>query len=271
MKQVRGIGWFTGIVCGIVLAGNAAFAQKIVVGFIGDQGTFGAHNKGALKYAEATFDSKVIPTGNVAKEPLTNYAVLWWHDGDTDPTGLVDGAVKNALNDYLNAGGTLLLSAAAEKLANEIGVETGTPRIYGPGADAQAAGLTLIKDTVNHPVWKGFGLKEGDKIQVTSLGYPKSSDYHDTLYKEAKTVGDCWETGSDWKSRVGAFVEWKAGKGLVFGMGWRLAHFTDDNKNLADLQKLTTNVVTYLAENSAFLAVRPAGNAVATWGALKSR
>lgn len=77
----------------------------------------------------------------------------------------------------MNAGGTLLLSSAEEQLANDLGVETGIPRMYGPGADNQTAGVTIRKDTLHHPVWEGFKRAEGERIQVTSIGYPKSFDY----------------------------------------------------------------------------------------------
>jgi hypothetical protein len=257
--------------CGVLalVASLAAHAQSIALAFVGDEGSFGAHNKGALKWAKAQFDTTVVSTARVEREDLTRFAVVWWQDGDADPAGLLTPGGKKALQDYVRNGGTVLLSAAAEQLATPLGVESGVFRVYGPGADAQAAGLTIREDTVKHPVWEGFKRTAGERIQVTSVGYPKSSDYWSRKYIEAVTIGDCWETGSNWTDEVGAFVEWRSGKGLVFGMGWRLPHWTDDNKDRATLEKLTTNVVRYLAGESAFLAVSAVGRHATFWARLK--
>jgi hypothetical protein len=248
----------------------ATYAQQVTVAFIGDEGTFGDHNKAAYEWAQKTYKAPLIAPGDIPKTDLTKYAVLWWHDGDTDPTAQVEDC-KDALMKYIESGGTLLLSAAAEKLANELGIESGTPRIYGPGADAQKAGLTIPKDTVDHPVWEGFDREEGKQIELTTVGYPKSSDYWSLLFKDAVTIGYCWETGSDYKDAVGAFVEWTkgTGKGLVFGMGWRLPHWKSDNKDLATLEKMTINVINYLASKSVYMAVDPSGSVVTTWANLK--
>jgi hypothetical protein len=257
------------VLLGIGVA-TVASAQTIRLGFIGDEGAFGDFNKTALKWAKAQYATEVIKPSDLSKTALTNFAVLWWQDGDTDPQGLMGDPGKKALKAYLDGGGTILLSSAAERLANELGIETGTPRSYGPGADNHAAGVTIRKDSLNHPVWEGFKRAEGEQIQVTSLGYPKSSDYWSLLFVEAVTIGDTWETGADWKDQVGAFVEWRLKSGVVFGMGWRLPHWSADNKDIKNLQQLTSNVIAYLASESAFLSVDPNGNAITQWARLKA-
>jgi len=95
-------------------------------------------------------------------------------------------------------------------------------------------------------------------------------DYWSRKFVDAVTIGNCWETGKDWADEVGAFVEWTSKAGKVFGMGWRLPHFTDDNKDLATLGKVTTNVIEYLASGSAYLSVDPSGKAATKWGKLKT-
>jgi hypothetical protein len=269
MERIRYIELIAIVILCIGMAEYRVCAQEISLAFIGDEGTFQDHNKAAVEWARDTFNAKVISPGALADEDLTRYAVLWWHDGDTDPTSLLTDAVKEALNGYIQGGGTLLLSAAAEKLATGLEVESGFPRIYGPGADDHAAGLRIREDTLDHPVWEGFERVVGEQIQTTSLGYPMSSDYWPNTYADAVTIGDCWETGSEYGDEVGAFVEWRQGDGIVFGMGWRLPHWTDDNEDLPTLEKLTTNVIHYLAAESAFLAVSPSGNAITTWAHLK--
>ncbi|MDQ1329336.1 MAG: hypothetical protein QG641_2625 [Candidatus Poribacteria bacterium] len=251
----------------------AIYAQQVTVAFIGDKGTFLDNNKAANEWAQKTYKSPLIAPGDISKTDLTKYAVVWWHDGDTDPTAQIKDC-KDALNNYIQSGGTLLLSAAAEKLATDLGIESGVPRVYGPGADAQKAGLTIPKDTVDHPVWEGFERAEGKQIELTTVGFPKSSDYWSLTYKDAVTIGNCWETGTDWTNQVGAFVEWSnknTGKGLVFGIGWRLPHWTADNKDRATLEKMTTNVINYLGSKSTYMAVNPSGSLVTTWGEVKQR
>lgn len=256
----------------IIMLNHHAASQAIRLAFIGDKSAFGDHNKPALEWAEKTYGATLIHPDDVSKTDLTKYAVVWWHDGDNDPTPLASKPAISALKDYIQKGGAVLLSAAAEKLANELGIESGVPRIYGPGADNQAAGVTIREDTAKHPVWEGFNLKPGERIQVTSVGYPKSSDYWSLKFVEAVTIGNCWETGSDWKETVGAFVEWNkgTGKGIVFGMGWRLPHWKNDNKDRAALEKLTTNVINYLAKKSLFFSVNPNGRIITTWAWLKT-
>jgi len=250
-----------------------ANAQQVILGFIGDDGTFLDFNNTALDWADKTFQTTLIAPQDLAKTDLTKYGVLWWQDGDTDPTALLDKSTSSALMEYIESGGSLLLSSAAEKLATELGIESGTARIYGPGADANAAGVAIIEDTLDHPVWEGFNRVAGEQIQTTSLGFPMTSDYWSRTFKEATTVGNCWEAATDWTDEVGAFVEWTegTGKGIVFGMGWRIPHWSDDNKDLKTLQKLTTNVINYLASKSLFSAVTPSGNISATWGDIKSK
>jgi len=252
------------------LSGLSSGAVNISIGFIGDETAFGDHNNAAFEWAEENFVTALISPDDLAAEDLTQYAVLWWQDGDTDPNGLMTDNVIGALIGYLDSGGSLLLSSAAEMLATPLGVESGAARIYGPGTDAQAAGLTIRDDTVDHPVWEGFDREAGTQIQVTSVGYPMTSDYWSSTFVDAVTIGDCWETGTDYGDVVGAFVEWEQGDGLVFGMGWRLAHWIDNNTELETLYKLTANVICYLADQSAFLAVSPQGNAISTWARVKA-
>lgn len=261
------------IISYIFILGNIAISQTISLAFIGDKGALGDYSKPALEWAEKNYGAILIHPDDVSKTDLTRYTVVWWHDGDNDPTPLATKTTINALNDYIQKGGAVLLSAAAEKLATDLGIESGIPRIYGPGADNHAAGVTIREDTAKHPVWEGFDLKPGEQIQVTSVGYPKSSDYWSLKFVEAVTIGDCWETGSDWRETVGAFVEWTkgTGKGIVFGMGWRLPHWKNDNKDRTTLEKLSANVINYLAKKSLFFSISPAGRLATTWAWLKTQ
>ncbi|HID55205.1 TPA: DUF4960 domain-containing protein [Candidatus Poribacteria bacterium] len=253
----------------LIIVTTLSFGEGFKVAFIGGQEAFGEHDKPAYEWAKDELNATLLDPADIPKVDLTGFVVLWWHEGDNDP-GTMDEEVKKAILDYLEKGGTLLLSAAAEKYASDLGIEKGMFRIYGPGSDNQEAGVTVREDTKDHPVWEGFDRTPGTKIKTTSVGYPKSADYWPSKFVNAKTVGDCWETGSDWGDTVGAFVEWKVGDGLVFGMGWRIPHWKEDNKERTTLEKLTMNVLNYLAENSAFLSVEPKDKSPIMWGRIKT-
>ena len=108
--------FWKGLLALVILCAGAigSSAQQISIGFIGDQGTFGDHNNAAFEWASSTFNVKLIAPDNLANEDLTKYAVLWWQEGDADPTSLFTDDVGKALNDYVEKGGALLLSSAAE-------------------------------------------------------------------------------------------------------------------------------------------------------------
>ncbi|MDA1192639.1 MAG: hypothetical protein O3A46_13285, partial [Candidatus Poribacteria bacterium] len=137
-----------------LVVGQAASAQ-ITLGFIGDEGKFGKHNMPAYEWAKGNYDTTVIPVADVPGADLKQYGVVWWHDGDANPALAWDEGAGDTLVSYLEAGGTVLLSAGAEQLATSMGVESGVPRWYATAADAHLAGLVVRDDTAKHPVWKG--------------------------------------------------------------------------------------------------------------------
>lgn len=88
-------GWMGSVLICVSAVGSDA--QTIRLGFIGDDATFGDYNKTAFKWAKSTFTTEVIKPADLPKAPLTNFAVLWWQDGDTDPRPFMTDAVKKAL------------------------------------------------------------------------------------------------------------------------------------------------------------------------------
>ena len=67
----------------------ATYAQQITVAFIGDKANMKDHNKAAYEWAQKTYNAPLIASGDIAKTDLTKYAVIWWHDGEADPTAQV--------------------------------------------------------------------------------------------------------------------------------------------------------------------------------------
>jgi hypothetical protein len=78
------------------------------------------------------------------------------------------------------------------------------------------------------------------------------------------TFGDHNNAAFEWANET-------FGDGIIFGMGWRLPHWTEDNSDRPTLEKLTINLIDYLASESAFLAVDCTRSAFTTWATLKVR
>lgn len=117
---------------------------------------------------------------------------------------------------------------------------------------------------------KGDPPKVNDRVQVNSTGYPKSGDYFDKIWKNFITLANAWgPPANDWTDRIAAFGYWKAGKGKVFNMNWRLPNFHANNKDIDQLSQLTENVINWLRKESEFAAVSPAQKLSLTWGRLK--
>ena len=95
----------------------------------------------------------------------------------------------------------------------------------------------------------------GDRIQVNSTGYPKSGDYFSYLWKNFITVANSWgPPANDWADQIAAFGYWEAIAGKVFNMNWRLPNFHENNQDIEMLERLTTNLIEWLASESAFVA-----------------
>ena len=240
---------------------------------MGDNGPF---TKPAMDFAQKAFGAQVLERKDLGKTDFKKFAVVWWHDGDSDPGALNDQELK-AFTDYANSGGAVLLTAWAIRYATPMGLEKAEARQFGPTADdGTAIGIAPLETTIKLPLWKGLKTIDGktpnagERIQVNSIGFPKSGDYYDTLWKNFITVATAWgPPANDWGEKIAAFGYWKLGKGKVFNMNWRLPNFHANNKDIAALQTLTTNVIDWLASESLYMAVEPAGKLATTWGQIK--
>lgn len=252
-----------------------ADAASVQVGFVslGDEGPF---TKPAWEFAKKRFNATRLERKDLKSETFKKYAVVWWHDGDTDPGALTKGEV-DAFMDYAKSGGAVLLTAWAIRYATPMGLENVEARQFGPvPSDGINVGITVLEETEKLGLLKGLKNlkgdppKVGDRVQVNLTGYPKSGDYFDKIWKNFTTLANAWgPPASDWSDRIAAFGYWKAGKGKVFNMNWRLPNFHANNKDIDQLSQLTENVLNWLGSESAFAAVSSAGRLSLTWGSLK--
>jgi len=254
---------------------NAVIAAVPKVGFIamGDKGPF---TEPALQFAQKKLNATLLDRKDISFGNFSKYAVVWWHDGDSDPGALKEQEIK-AFVDYGKAGGAVLLTAWAIRYATPMGLENVEARQFGPvPEDGISVGIIMIEDGKNLPIWKGLKNqkgdtpKVGDRIQVNSTGYPKSGDYFDKIWKNFITLANAWgPEANDWGDRIAAFGYWKMDKGKIFNMNWRLPNFHANNKDIGMLEILTTNVINWLGEGSLFFSVNSMEKLATTWGNIR--
>ncbi|MDH7570274.1 MAG: GH116 family glycosyl hydrolase, partial [Armatimonadota bacterium] len=184
------------------------------------------------------------------------FDVMWYHEGD-DP-----GAVPTApgviadLTAYLEAGGALLLSGAAGRMLNALGVEPTPLRVLGPAETAFVSGIRPVPAHRAHPVFAGFN--GSDTILLTHRGSNALADFYGTSGPHGALLA---EGNASLGERP--LVEYTLGRGKVFFVGWRLADFTTvQDPYRPNLERLFGNLLGYLAANCTNRArlVPPAGD-----------
>lgn len=260
----------------LLLWGISVSNAAVEVGFIylGDKGDFTAP---ALEFAKKAFKTQELGKADLKSNTFKAFGVIWWHEGDTDP-GELSAAEIAAFMDYAESGGAVLLTGWAIRHATNFGLEKAVARQFGPVAeDGIAVGITVLKETVERGLVEGLENIDGkapqvdDRIQVNSTGYPKSGDYYDRIWQEFITLANAWgPPANDWEDRIAAFGYWEAGAGKVFNMNWRLPNYHKNNKDIEQLEKLTENVIHWLASESEYAAVSAGGKLPIVWGRLKN-
>ena len=258
------------LLCSISI-GNAAVEVGFV--YLGDNGPF---TSPALKFAEDTFRTETLGKADLKGDKFKQFGVIWWHEGDTDPGELSAGEI-DAFLDYAESGGAVLLTGWAIRHATNFGLEKAVARQFGPVAeDGINVGITVLDVTMELGLVEGLENIDGkapqvdDRIQVNSTGFPKSGDYYDKIWKDFITLANAWgPPGNDWGDRIAAFGYWEAGSGKVFNMNWRLPNYHKNNEDIEQLEKLTENVINWLASESEFAAVSAGGKLPIVWSRLK--
>ena len=230
-----------------------------------------------MEFAEKAFKTELISQADLKSDKFKQFGVIWWHEGDTDPGELSDPEI-DAFLDYAESGGAVLLTGWAIRHATNFGLEKAVARQFGPVEnDGSNVGISVLKETLDLGLVKelknidGKTPKVGDRIQVNSTGYPKSGDFFDKIWKDFTTLAHAWEQNTDYTDRIAAFGYWEAGKGKVFNMNWRLPNYHENNKDIEQLEKLTENVINWLASESEFAEVSPSSKLPIVWGQLKNQ
>ena len=258
-----------------------AVAVDFTLAFVtGGDGLADEVAEAAFEWASADLNAALLTadgsggfTENGAARTLELYAVVWIHHSasNTTPEAIASGKTVGAATDYLEAGGALFLSAQAARYVNELGVETnGNLRVFQPlGKGPPEIGVRAAEGRENHPIFNGFNTAE--PIFLCSMAQPGfTADFHGRPALDGEVIATKTRGGGGGGGKR-PIVEYELGAGRILTLGHHNAVYTDaasdEGKNL---RQLTANILTYLAENSAFFSVEPRGKLSLVWGALKS-
>lgn len=169
--------------------------------------------------------------------------VVWFHEGDEPGQAILDESARLDLRAYLDGGGVLLLSGAAGRQLNDLGVEPTPLRVLGVSSNAVVSGIRVVDMHRAHPAFAGLDIRR--PIPLTSRGCNALADFYGT----AGPHGELLANGGGPGERP--LVEYRVGKGRVIFVGWRLADFTTQaDAYRKNLETLLTNLLHYLsAEN----------------------
>jgi len=174
---------------------------------------------------------------------LGQFAVVWYHQGDDVRQAGQSFHPKTleALRKYVSNGGGLYLSGAALAMVQALRVEPVATRLGGPGNDGGQAGLSPA--VPRHPIFQGLTF-DGGQARLSNRGYPAFSDFHGSGGpSKGMLLANAAPNGGE-----RPMAEYELGKGRIIVMGWRLPHYAHaSNPHRANLEKLTANILAYLA------------------------
>ncbi|MCG9130620.1 hypothetical protein J5I95_02960 [Candidatus Poribacteria bacterium] len=258
------------------------YSADVTVGLLAGSNKLGEVEEAAYDWAKDNFKTTTLlvdksgnfkNAGGTALQP-ENFAVLWmfYTETNTLPDPFLADATKKAVLDYVEAGGSMFLSALALRYVFELDVDDGgDPRVFQPlGKGPPEIGVIPTADGKNHPVFEGFDTSK--PIFLTSMqqdGF--TSDFFNFGDDPSGTILGTKTRGGGAGGGERPFVEYEVGDGIVITLGHHNGVYTDAKSKEGDnLRKLTANVLNYLGENSEFFPVEPTGKLATTWGNLKA-
>ena len=181
------------------------------------------------------------------------FDVLWFHQADDPAAAVLPDAALGDLGEYLELGGVLLVSGAAGRLVNDLGIEPSAVRVLGPTSAAYLSGIHVVEKHRQHPVFAG--LDPSKLILLTTLGGNALADFFGT-------PGPHGELLAEGNAGLGErpLVEYSSAAGRVIFVGWRLPDFTTKTDPYRpNLERLFGNLFHYLAgrNTNRGLMVRP--------------
>ena len=205
---------------------------------------------------------------------LTKFATLWWHYSESQniPDTFLDAKTQDAIKSYIESGGTLFLTALALHYVFDLGIETsGEPRKLGNlgnGTPQSPIGVVPTEESKNHSIFEGFDTSKVILLNsMAQVGF--TSDFGNIpRVLTGKVLADKWRGALNPQERP--LVEYDFGKGKIIVLGHHDPTYTDEKSDEGkNLRQLTANIIRYLAQNSAFRAVKPHSKLSTSWGKVK--
>lgn len=168
--------------------------------------------------------------------------VVWFHQADDPAAAALPESALADLGGYLEMGGVLLVSGAAGRLVNDLGIESTPVRVLAPTAAAYVSGINVLAQHRKHDAFSG--LDPTQTILLTSFGGNALADFYGT-------AGPHGELLAEGNAGVGErpLVEYSFGAGRVIFVGWRLPDFASkSDPHRANLERLFGNLLKYLAK-----------------------
>ncbi|MHC4248617.1 MAG: hypothetical protein ACYS9X_05760 [Planctomycetota bacterium] len=255
------------LLAGLAVATAAAGEGQVAFLLPGAKGEqLGPESRAALELARTKHGAVTIAAdgrGGFAGEDgravsLEGFRAVWYHQGDSaEQKGPVwaQPTVK-ALRAFAEGGGGLYLSGAAFSMVHKLGIERARPRIGRPGNDRNRAAMAPTQ--TKHPVFSGLTFS-GKTVGMSDRGYPAYSDFHGSGGPASGMLLAKAGGGSE-----NPLVEYAVGKGRAIAMGWRLPHYSNaTNAHRANLERVTANILGYLAEPKSWRKVVVGGGRAA--------
>ncbi len=181
---------------------------------------------------------------------LADFAAIWCYRPESKPGGpLSDKAVLDALKQWVQAGGGLLLGGQTADLLAPLGLGATATKPVTFGHDRAQSGLSPVRKT--HAAWRGADASTG------VLWFPEAAF---SAYADLKPPAPAGAQAPLILARTpgGAsnpLAEFPAGKGRVVLAAWRLGRLWDHApaQSRDNYRALTVNLLTYLGDRQAWL------------------
>jgi len=190
---------------------------------------------------------------------LEAYDALWWHRENRNPKESIStqSSLGDALVDYVESGGGLLLTHLAVAALDVIGFDPSTPDRIETGSRSRESGFLVNPVYEDHPIFAGFSDIE---ILTESRGYRTSSARYsgagharpasgDVLAMEQRTDNGTKLPLGEHDNMAVAISQWRRRSGWVLGIGQHLSFGTSSTNSYHDhVSRLVSNCLSFLAD-----------------------
>jgi glycogen debranching enzyme len=250
----------------LIIASVAGKGQNIRVGFVGERKLrqASASTKAAwlyLKNNKNVVAKYLTPEKLKHAKHLKKYDVLWFYYPDSCcNTDIFSTKMLKNIDSYVTAGGHLLLTQAAVRLINTLGIEPNPVEQASKEATDSGYGRMLgFHAFLSHPIFEGLNggayvLKPSADIDVTQYGF-----FGDNLPGTGKVVAVDWDY-IFLRENKKIILEYEPGKGKILAVGGyiNLEYPAKENAlngetynvNRLHLEKFIANCLDYLAGKS---------------------